>query len=56
VLVGKLEDAGVPAELIVIPDVGHRLIGKTHEKRREATLKALHATFDFIDKTIGASR
>jgi hypothetical protein len=36
--------------------VGHSFIGSTHEQTREASLKALRATFDFIDKTIGANK
>jgi acetyl esterase/lipase len=48
----KLKAAGVPHELIVIPDVDHGFIGKTPEQTREANLKALDATFRFIDKTM----
>ena len=48
----RLKAAGVPHELIVIPDVDHGFIGKTPEQTREANLKALDATFRFIDKTM----
>jgi acetyl esterase/lipase len=48
----KLKAAGVPHELLVIPDVDHGFIGKTSEQTREANLKALDATFRFIDKTM----
>ena len=48
----KLKAAGVPHELIIIPDVDHGFIGKTPEQTREANLKALDATFRFIDKTM----
>jgi dipeptidyl aminopeptidase/acylaminoacyl peptidase len=48
----KLKAAGVPHELIVIPDVDHGFIGKTPEQTREANLEALEATFRFIDKTM----
>jgi dienelactone hydrolase len=45
-----LKAAGVPHELIVIPGVDHVFIGKTPDETREANLKALDATFRFIDK------
>jgi acetyl esterase/lipase len=48
----KLKAAGVPHELMVIPGVDHGFIGKTLEQTREANLKALDATFRFIDKTM----
>lgn len=46
----KLRAAGVPTELIVIPNVDHVFIGNTLEQPRDANLKALAATFEFIDK------
>lgn len=49
----KLNSAGVKHELIVLPDVNHSFIGKTPEQTRDANLKALAATFKFIDQTIG---
>jgi acetyl esterase/lipase len=48
----KLKAAGVPHELMVIPGVDHSFIGKTLQQTREANLKALDATFRFIDKTM----
>jgi acetyl esterase/lipase len=48
----KLKAAGTAPELMVIPDAGHGLIGKTLEQTRNANLKALDATFQFIDKTM----
>jgi acetyl esterase/lipase len=48
----RLKTAGSPYELIVIPGVDHVFIGKTPEETREACLKALDATFRFIDKTM----
>jgi acetyl esterase/lipase len=48
----KLKAVGVPHELMVIPGVGHGFIGKTLQQTREANLKALDATFRFIDKTM----
>ena len=49
----RLKAAGVPADLILIPDVDHSFIGKTPEATRAATLQALSSTFDFIDRTVG---
>jgi len=52
-----LKSVGVKHELIVLPGVRHGLIGTTPEQTRDANLKALDATFRFIDETIGnASR
>jgi len=47
----KLRAAGVSYELLVLPGVEHGLLGKTPEATREANLKALEATFRFIDRT-----
>lgn len=53
----KLKSAGVKQELMVLPVINHGFIGKTPEQTRDANLKALDATFRFIDETIGnASR
>jgi len=48
----KLKASGAEPELMVIPGVGHGFIGKTPEETRDANLKALDATFRFIDKTM----
>ena len=48
----KLKSAGVPYELIVLPGLDHNFIGKTLDQTRDANLKALAATFEFIDKTL----
>jgi len=47
----KLRSAGVPYELMVLPGIDHSLLGKTPEATRDAHLKALEATFRFIDRT-----
>jgi acetyl esterase/lipase len=52
----KLTAAGVPNELMVLSGVGHGLIGPTPEQTRDANLKALDATFRFIDQTLRARR
>jgi acetyl esterase/lipase len=52
-MAARLKGAGVRADLILIKGVGHSFIGSTSEQTREASLRALYATFDFFDKTIG---
>jgi acetyl esterase/lipase len=49
----KLTAVGVTHELVVLPGVNHSFLGKTPEATRDANLKALDATFQFIDNTIG---
>ncbi len=51
----KLKASGVKHELIILPGIGHNFIGKTQEATRDANMKALEATFRFIDQTIGKS-
>lgn len=48
-----LRQAGVPVEAIYIPDVDHSFIGKTPQATRDATLKAVNATFDFFHAKLG---
>jgi acetyl esterase/lipase len=48
----RLKAAGVQCELVILPGVSHSFIGKTPAETREANLKALDATFRFIDKTM----
>jgi len=47
----KLRSKGVAYELMVLPGIDHGLLGKTPEATRDAHLKALEATFRFIDRT-----
>lgn len=47
-----LSKAGVPTQLILIPDVGHSFIGKTPADTRTATLTAVNATFGFFDRVL----
>jgi dipeptidyl aminopeptidase/acylaminoacyl peptidase len=49
VLEARLKANGVPVQALYIPDVDHGFIGKTPQTTHDATLLALHATFDFID-------
>ena len=48
-----LTAAGVKHDLIVLPGVNHSFIGGTAQATRDANLKALAATFEFIDRHIG---
>jgi acetyl esterase/lipase len=54
-MAARLAAAGVPHELVVIPGVDHLLIGKAPEETRGANLRALAATFAFIDRTMAAA-
>jgi len=45
----KLKAAGVQHETIVPPGMNHSFAGKTPDQTRVANLKALDATFSFID-------
>lgn len=49
-----LKAKGVKVELMLLPDVGHSFIGDTPQATKDASLKALQKTFEFIDATIGA--
>jgi acetyl esterase/lipase len=50
----RLHAAGVPAQLLLIPDVDHSFIGKTPADTEAASRAALERVFEFIDTTIGA--
>jgi len=52
-MAGKLKTTGVTSEFIELPGIDHSWIGKTPEETRAAHLKALQATFDFFDATVG---
>lgn len=47
-----MERAGAHAELLMIPGVDHSFIGATPEATRDASLRALHRTVEFIDSTL----
>jgi acetyl esterase/lipase len=51
-----LRAKGVPAQLIEIPGVEHSFIGTTPAATRDASLRALHASLDFIAATLGPAR
>lgn len=52
-MAAKLKAAGVRSEAIELPGVDHSFIGHTPAATREASLKALQATFDWFDATVG---
>jgi acetyl esterase/lipase len=52
-MLAKLKAAGVKAELVALPGYDHSFMGKTPEETRAGHLKALQATFDWFDATIG---
>jgi dipeptidyl aminopeptidase/acylaminoacyl peptidase len=45
----KLRSAGVPVELLLIPDVDHSFIGRTPADTERASRVALARVFEFID-------
>ena len=51
----RLRAAGVAAELLLIPGVGHGFIGATPGATREASRQALSATFHFFDRLFAMS-
>jgi dipeptidyl aminopeptidase/acylaminoacyl peptidase len=51
----KLKAAGVEHKLIVLPGINHGFIGKTPQQTRDANLKALDATFQFINQAIASA-
>jgi acetyl esterase/lipase len=52
-MIGKLKAAGMKAEFIELPGINHSWIGKTPAETTAAHIKALQATFDFFDATVG---
>lgn len=52
-LAERLAAHGVAHEVEVLPGVDHNFIGQRPEQTREANLRALAATFRFIDQTFG---
>jgi acetyl esterase/lipase len=52
-MIDKLKAAGVKGTYIEIPGADHSFIGKTPAETRADHLKALQATFDFFDATVG---
>lgn len=54
-MAARLKQANIRHELITMPGIHHSLMGNTLEETRAANLKALEATFRFIDRTIGGA-
>lgn len=51
-----LKAAGVPVQSIFIPAVDHSFIGRTPAETRDASLKAINATFDFFHQKLGVTK
>jgi acetyl esterase/lipase len=51
----RMRSAGVPVELLLIPDVGHGFVGATPAATRDALRQALSATFGFFDRLLVAT-
>jgi len=52
-MIGRLKALGVKADFIELPGIDHSWIGKTPAETTAAHVKALQATFDFFDATVG---
>jgi len=48
----ELQDAGVDARLVLIPEVDHGFVGSTPAVTKDALRQALAATFDFFDRVL----
>jgi acetyl esterase/lipase len=48
-----MQAAGLPSELLVIPDVNHSFVGKTQPITEAASLQALDRSFEFIADALG---
>ena len=51
----RLRTAGVQADVLLVPGVGHGFIGTTPAATRDASRQALSATFDFFDRLFPAA-
>lgn len=51
-----LKATGVSVQSIFIPAVDHSFIGKTPAETRDASLKAINATFDFFHQKLGVAK
>ena len=49
----RMRAAGRPAELVLIPGVGHGFIARDPARTRAASLQALERTFRWIDAAMG---
>ena len=52
-MIGKLKALGIKSDYIELPGIDHSWIGKTPAETTAAHVKALQATFDFFDATVG---
>lgn len=52
----KLQEVGVRSRLVEYVGADHGWMSATPDATREVHLKALQATFDFFDETIGGKK
>jgi acetyl esterase/lipase len=52
-MAAKLRASGVPVTVLELPGLDHSFIGKTPADTQAGSLKAIQATFDFFDATVG---
>lgn len=52
----KLHAAGVPVQMLLIPDVDHSFIGKTPADTQTASRAALTRVFEFLDATFAGNK
>jgi acetyl esterase/lipase len=52
-MIKKLKALGIKSDFIELPGIDHSWIGKTPAETTAAHVKALQATFDFFDATVG---
>ena len=49
-MAGKLRSVGAPADLVIVPGVGHSWVGANEAQTREASLRALDLTYRFFEQ------
>ena len=52
-MAARLKAAGVQVQVMELPGLDHSFIGKTPADTKSGSLKAIQATFDFFDATVG---
>jgi acetyl esterase/lipase len=52
-MIARLKALGIKSDFIELPGIDHSWIGKTPAETTAAHVKALQATFDFFDATVG---
>jgi dipeptidyl aminopeptidase/acylaminoacyl peptidase len=52
VLARRLQEVGVPVELVLLPGVGHGMVGATEADTKAALRRSLTVTFGFFDRVL----